>query len=114
MAVSIADVPIDAWVYVMRHVKSAEFVGTFNNLFAANAFQVPLHERTNIFWQIMSQCKYCGKESIQEMPLPNGILLREALATLIEMGVSKGRAEDALRQQGDLHGALIVLRLIEN
>jgi hypothetical protein len=56
-AVTLRDIPLDAWVVIMMHVERSNLVCVFDRIFASGALSVPLRSRLDTFWVVISQAR---------------------------------------------------------
>ena len=105
---TIFDIPLDAWVVILRFVDKQKLVDTFNKLFDSQILNIPEQCRIDTFWIVVSQSRYldqCEKEI--ELPEPNGFVHQNCLAKLVEMGVNREHALNVVRAtNGDFDGAM--------
>lgn len=105
----IHDIPLDAWVIILRFINRNRLVDTFNSLFKANIFNIPEKCRIDTFWIVISQARYLEKQE-EMVALPNGAIIHESFKRLIEMGVHPDCASDVLRRsKGDFQLAVFYL-----
>ena len=103
---NIHDIPLDAWVIILRHIDKFNFIPTYEKLFISRAICVPVKEKLNTFWLVISQSRYIDRiESFDEMPDP--MESKIALCKLQELGIGEDRACELIRTaNGSLMGAL--------
>jgi hypothetical protein len=108
---TVFDIPLDAWIVILRFIDKQNLVETFNKLFDSEILNIPQQCRIDTFWIVVSQSRYideCEKEV--ELPEPNGLIHKNCLDKLVEMGVNKESALNVVRKtNGDFHGAMEVL-----
>lgn len=105
----INDIPLDAWVVILRFIDKNNLIKTFNILFVSRAIKIPVKEKLNTFWIVMSQSRYLDThEQFDEMPDSNEP--KEVFRKLKEMGVDDSRAYQLVRQtEARLQDAFILL-----
>ncbi len=105
---TIFDIPLDAWVVILRFIDKQKLVDTFNKLFDSRILNIPAQCRIDTFWIVVSQSRYldeCEKEV--ELPEPNSLVHRNCLDKLTEMGVNRDYALNVVRAtNGDFQGAM--------
>ena len=106
---SILDIPLDAWVVIMRYIDRNNLVKTYNNIFGSNALNIPTREKLNTFWILVSQARMLDKlEEICE--LPNVDFFKQTFSKLTEMGMHKDQALNIVRaSNGNLEKAFRIL-----
>ena len=93
---NILDIPLDAWVIILRHIDRFNLIPTYNKLFISRAICVPIKEKLNTFWIVISQSRYIDKiESFDEMP--DSMESKIALHRLQQLGIDKERACELIR-----------------
>ena len=105
----INDIPLDAWVVILRFIDKNNLIKTFNILFVSRAIKIPVKEKLNTFWIVMSQSRYLDThEQFDEMPDSNEP--KEVFRKLKEMGVDDSTAYHLVRQtDARLENAMILL-----
>lgn len=105
---TIFDIPLDAWVVILRFIDKQKLVDTFNKLFVSQILNIPAQCRIDTFWIVVSQSRYldsCEKEV--ELPEPNSFVHQSCFNRLTEMGVNHERALNVIREtNGDFQGAM--------
>ena len=106
---NILDIPLDAWVIILRHIDKFNLIPTYNKLFISRAICVPVKEKLNTFWIVISQSRYIDTiESFDEMP--DSIESKIALHKLQQLGIGQERACELIRTaNGSLSGALEIV-----
>lgn len=94
----IEDIPLDAWVIILRHINKQNLIEIYDILFASRAIKVPVQEKLNTFWIVVSQSRYLDEldQEFDQMPDPSES--KVVLRTLQEMGLHKDRAYEVVRQ----------------
>lgn len=105
----ISEIPIDAWVVILRYIDKQNLIQTYNVLFASRAINIPFEEKLNTFWIVVSQSRCLdNSEDFDEMPDAQESKL--VLGKLREMGVNELRAYELVRQaNSNLYGAFDIL-----
>ena len=106
---NILDIPLDAWVIILRHIDKCNLIPTYNKLFFSRAICVPVQEKLNTFWIVISQSRYIDKiESFDEMP--DSMESKIALHKLQQFGIGQERACELIRTaNGSLNGPLEIV-----
>lgn len=103
---SIADVPLDAWVVVFSNFDRHSLVDTFNRLEHAGVFQP--EQRLNIFWSVMSEARMSFHEP--SPPWPYTAVFKRSMDTLLDLGVPRDTATRVVRDaNGDLEESMYLL-----
>ena len=94
---NINEIPIDAWVIILRFINKQNLIETFNILFAARAINIPRDEKLNTFWIVVSQSRFL--DDVQEFDrMPDAYESKIILGKLKEMGINENRAYEVVRQ----------------
>lgn len=102
-------IPLDAWVIILRYIDKQRLVQTFYHLFNSNVFAIPLKNRTDTFWIVVSQARHLDRLE-EALPSPDSSVVRRYFAHLTDMGVPAEQASDILRRsEGDFDFALDLL-----
>ena len=109
MVLQISDIPLDAWVVILRYINRHDLVEVFNNCFDANVFGIANKDRMDTFWIVMTQARLLDKEEMPEScidPTP----YRCTHERLREFGLSVDRVSEIVRQSnGDFETAMYML-----
>lgn len=106
---NIIDIPLDAWVIILRYIDKLNLISTYDKLFISRAICVPVKEKLNTFWIVISQSRYIDQmEYFDEMPDPMESKL--TLYQLKKLGIVEERACELIRTaNGSLIGALEII-----
>jgi predicted transcriptional regulator len=106
---TIDDVPMDAWVIILRHVNRNNLIDMYNRLIISRAIRIPLEERLNTFWVVVSQARYL--EQLEMMsPMPHANDAKLMLTKLVEYGINENYACELVRRtNADIHHAFELL-----
>ena len=89
-------IPIDAWVVILRFINKHDLVHTYNILFRSRAINVPIWEKLNTFWIVVSQSRML--DSCTEFDdIPNIYETKSVFAKLKDMGLHEDRASEIIR-----------------
>lgn len=109
MAVSISDIPLDAWVVILRHIDRRNLVGVFDRCFHANVFGISERDRIDTFWIVMTQARLMDEEEMPYFafdPTP----YCSTRDRLLEFGLPTERVSEVVRQShGNFENALQIL-----
>jgi hypothetical protein len=107
---SIQDLPLDAWVVVMLNVHDNDMLNSFNKLINCQAIHIPVSERLNAFWIVMSQARIynAAKKSIDLFSETcDADAFKSIYDKLHEMGFDSDATMNAVRHSnGKLEAAL--------
>lgn len=108
-ALKVSDIPLDAWVVILRHIDRHNLVRVFDDCFDANVFGIDKKDRMNTFWIVMAQARLLDQE---EMPVfdidPTPYV--STRNRLLDFGLPPDRVAEVVRQsQGDFDVALHLL-----
>ena len=98
----IHNIPLDAWIIILRFIDKQALVETFNNLFSSNIFNIPEKYKLDTFWLVVSQARYMDYEDI--LNLERSYMFRANSMKLMEMGVDRETTYTILRET---HGHLL-------
>tara|TARA_B100000787_G_C16163905_1_gene282842 strand:- start:881 stop:1276 length:396 start_codon:yes stop_codon:yes gene_type:complete len=106
---TIQDLPLDTWVIVMLNVHRDDMLNSFNKLISCQAIKIPLYERLNVFWVVMSQARMYDKtQELGDMFVNahDAGMFKNIRDRLHEMGFSSEATIDAVRySNGNLENA---------
>tara|TARA_B100001778_G_C18486769_1_gene583058 strand:+ start:86 stop:424 length:339 start_codon:yes stop_codon:yes gene_type:complete len=106
---TIFDIPLDAWVIILRFIDKKNLVETFNRLFASRILDIPNSFRIDTFMIVVSQARYLDTKE-EECPEINAIVHRNSFDKLVDMGVEKNRASILVQESnGDLEHAMFLI-----
>ena len=97
--ITLCDIPIDAWVVILRHVNKKKLINTYNKLFISRAINVPLTEKLNTFWMVVSQSRLMDVEEFDTMP--DSMKCKNILSNLMKDGVDEKKACEMIRMMND-------------
>ena len=107
---SIQDLPLDAWVVVMLNVHENDMLNSFNKLINCQAIHIPVSERLNTFWIVMSQARMynaANKSANLFLNTCDADAFRSIYDKLHEMGFDSDVTINAVRHSnGKLEAAL--------
>lgn len=107
LPLTIRDIPLDAWVIVLKFINPELLVQTFHNLFYSTALNIPERYKMDAFWIVVAEARHAADRSMlvnsREDFLCDLHLYHSCRDTLIEMGV---HSENATRLARDSNGSL--------
>lgn len=107
----IQNLPLDIWVIVLLNIDEKRLLETFNKLVNCQAINIPLTQRLDTFWIVVSQARlYNVGDGGNEFP--DSLTIRQSFEKLCDMGFDGEIASEALRYSiGNLEHALDYLRV---
>lgn len=107
--ITIHDIPLDAWVVILRFISRTALIDTFNKLFYSRIINVPLKSKLETFWIVISQARYLDAQMEEEFA-EDVQLWKKNCQQLVEMGIEKSSAVDLLRKtNGDIQAIFVLL-----
>ena len=107
--VCINDIPMDVWVVILRFVNKHNLINTFNKLLISRAINIPLPEKLNTFWIVVSQSRYIDTQESFDC-MPDAQVSKHVFYQLKDMGIHEARASELVREaNGNLYDALEIL-----
>lgn len=105
----IHDIPVDAWVIILRYIDRHKLVETFDILFESDIFGIPKEFKIDTFWIVISQARLLDQQLECESDL-NSLPMRELFNKLKEYGFNDDMAADLVRKSnGEFSNALSIL-----
>lgn len=98
--VHLCDIPIDVWVVVLRHVDKQNIIDTYNKLFISRAINIPLKEKLNTFWIVVSQSRQMDFDNEFDI-MPDSTIPKMMLLELKKNGMDEAEAMKVIR---DMNG----------
>ena len=103
------DIPVDAWVIILRYIDRHKLVETFDILFESDIFGIPKELKIDTFWIVISQARLLDQQ-IHSEPNLDASHIRLLFNKLKEFGFNDDAASDLVRNSnGQFSNALTML-----